>query len=447
MPTAELDITIDDGFRDLIRPLGPEERSRLEASIKAEGCRDPLVVWNGVLIDGHNRYSICTEHNIPFSVVHREFESREDAYNWMIHNQLARRNLTNDEMAYLWGKRYLAEKKSVGAPEGNENAKQSRQSDGVVSGETSERVGGELGVSSRTVERAASFAEAVDKIAGICGPEAKNLILSGELALTRDDVVAISKEDADTVKTAIEKAKKGAVEVAKAIRKQQKEKRRKKREADRHAKARKAKKIVGHEDQCVKFGSFRDVVKAVADESVALVFTDPPYDRKSLPMYADVAKEAARILKPGGSLICYLGQFQIHEVCQLVTPHLRLWWTLACIHSGQSARMTEYGIVVKWKPMLWFVKGTRGEKTTWVDDAVVSQQEKGTHDWQQSVVEASYYIERLTNPGDLVFDPFCGGGTTAIACKSIGRQWLTCDIDQDAVHLARQRIKEFKIEA
>lgn len=198
------------------------------------------------------------------------------------------------------------------------------------------------------------------------------------------------------------------------------------------------------DDQNVVHGDFREVVAGLADESVDLIFTDPPYHREYLPLYGDMAEAAARVLKPGGSLVCYLGQYQIHEVCNLVTPHLRLWWTLCCLHTGRSARMTEYGIVVRWKPMLWFVKGTRGDKLTLVDDLVESREEKSHHDWQQSEVEAAYYVEKLCPPGGVVFDPFCGGGTTAAACKRLGRRWLTCDTDEAAVHLARKRLRDVR---
>ncbi|MDO8630622.1 MAG: DNA methyltransferase, partial [Phycisphaerales bacterium] len=209
--------------------------------------------------------------------------------------------------------------------------------------------------------------------------------------------------------------------------------------ANKAATAAREMKDVG--DLNVKNGAFQEVSKEIADASVDLIFTDPPYDRKTLPLYGEMAEVAARVLKPGGSLICYLGQYQIGEVIKLVEPHLRLWWTLCCLHTGTSARMTEYGVIVKWKPMLWFVKGTRGDKETFVEDLVESSQEKSHHDWQQSLVEAEYYISKLTKKNELVFDPFCGGGTTAVAAKKLNRRWLTCDIDADTVAIARKRVK------
>ena len=86
---------IDREFADLIPPLTEEEYKGLETSILNEGCRDALVVWNDTLVDGHNRYKICTEHNIAYITVSKEFEDRNVAMLWMMNNQLGRRNLND----------------------------------------------------------------------------------------------------------------------------------------------------------------------------------------------------------------------------------------------------------------------------------------------------------------------------------------------------------------
>ena len=86
---------IDQEFNALIPPLTPDERAGLEASILTEGCRDALIVWGDILIDGHNRYEICTKHNIPYKTQPIEFASRAEARIWIRKNQLARRNLTD----------------------------------------------------------------------------------------------------------------------------------------------------------------------------------------------------------------------------------------------------------------------------------------------------------------------------------------------------------------
>lgn len=84
---------IDKEFQMLIPPLTKEEYDCLEKNIIKEGCRDSLVVWGEILIDGHNRYEICTKHNIPFDTLQIDFESREKAKEWIILNQFGRRNI------------------------------------------------------------------------------------------------------------------------------------------------------------------------------------------------------------------------------------------------------------------------------------------------------------------------------------------------------------------
>ena len=87
------ELTVDPEFRDLIPPLKEEELKLLEASIVADGCESPLIVWNGVIVDGHNRYAICRKREISFSTQEKNFSSRDDTMLWMLRNQLGRRNL------------------------------------------------------------------------------------------------------------------------------------------------------------------------------------------------------------------------------------------------------------------------------------------------------------------------------------------------------------------
>ena len=86
---------IDNEFKNLIPELAPDELLQLEANIKRDGCRDPLVLWNGVLVDGHNRYDICTRNDLPFQTIERAFENRSEVIEWIITNQFGRRNLNN----------------------------------------------------------------------------------------------------------------------------------------------------------------------------------------------------------------------------------------------------------------------------------------------------------------------------------------------------------------
>lgn len=86
-------VFIDDEMRDLIPALLPEEYELLRSSIIAEGCRDAILVWNGMIVDGHNRYRICTECGIEYETKEMAFDNRQDAILWILRNQLGRRNL------------------------------------------------------------------------------------------------------------------------------------------------------------------------------------------------------------------------------------------------------------------------------------------------------------------------------------------------------------------
>ncbi|MTW13638.1 hypothetical protein GM658_23795 [Pseudoduganella eburnea] len=97
-----MQIQINDVLRDYIEPLTEAERTALERSLLAEGCRDALVLWNDVLVDGHNRYSICQQHGIPFKVSQNtSFNNIEDVMLWMIDNHLGRRSVSDFQRGVL----------------------------------------------------------------------------------------------------------------------------------------------------------------------------------------------------------------------------------------------------------------------------------------------------------------------------------------------------------
>jgi len=97
-----LNITINEELRSFIDPLTPVEYAALERSLLADGCRDALVLWRDVLIDGHNRYDICTKHGIPFRTVNNDkFDSLEDVMLWVIDNNLARRSVSDFQRGML----------------------------------------------------------------------------------------------------------------------------------------------------------------------------------------------------------------------------------------------------------------------------------------------------------------------------------------------------------
>lgn len=97
-----MEIRVDEGLRAYIDPLTEDEHAALERSLLAEGCRDALVLWGDLLVDGHNRYALCVKHDIPFKTIqHPHFKSIEDVHLWMIENHLGRRSVSDFQRGVL----------------------------------------------------------------------------------------------------------------------------------------------------------------------------------------------------------------------------------------------------------------------------------------------------------------------------------------------------------
>lgn len=206
-----MNITIDKEFQTLLAPLTAEEYAGLEQDILDKGCLDTLKVWQGILIDGHNRYSICMRHGVLFDVQELEFDDREAVIEWMIRHQLSRRNQTPEQISYFRGKLY-AQIKKRGRPNKPE----------IISGlykevKTAEGLGKEYNVTEKTIRNDADYARAIDTIAVEAGEEVKQQILSGELPMTKKDVVKLAQMPEEKRQAITEKISTGAT-MADAIR-------------------------------------------------------------------------------------------------------------------------------------------------------------------------------------------------------------------------------------
>ena len=188
-------------------------------------------------------------------------------------------------------------------------------------------------------------------------------------------------------------------------------------------------------------GDMRERGAEIADASVDLLFTDLPYAEADLPLWSDLSRLAARVLKSNGMLIAYSGAMFLPEVLRRLGEGLQFWWLGSVVLvQGYHALVTARHIWHDAKPLLFYVRaGFR--PAAWISDRVVSQKpEKAYHAWQQNLATAQYYIERLTKPGDVVCDPFLGGGTTGVAALHGGRQFIGIDNDPVAFAGAHARL-------
>ena len=213
MPDLQRDLRVDEEFQALIRPLTDDEYQTLEESIRREGCREAIVIWKGIILDGHNRYKICKQWNLPYKTIELRVSCREEAMSWICANQLGRRNLSEEMRRYLIGKRYEMEKQirrnnnrpiwePVRKPDGSEYSTQELCDVGGHpldyrtrrKNRTAEKIGDEYHISHGTVEKYGRYSRAVDTISEV-SPELAPQIMNGTLKVSQDNLIALSKLD------------------------------------------------------------------------------------------------------------------------------------------------------------------------------------------------------------------------------------------------------------
>lgn len=224
----ELELRIEKEFQEKIPPLTEAEFEQLRENILNDGeVYEPIAVWNGIIVDGHNRWKVIQEHReIPYKIREMDFADKWAAFDWMYQKQLGRRNLSDEQKTYLLGKLYEARKNSINRNEKGQFSP-SRQNDDTVKGpgKTVKIIAREQGVGAKTVERAEHFAKGIDRAAEV-DPKFKQEILSGEVKAHKAELAEIRKLESDEeVKEAIEvirnpEKKKEAVVSTKEVRNQ-----------------------------------------------------------------------------------------------------------------------------------------------------------------------------------------------------------------------------------
>ena len=320
---------IDSEFESLIPPLTEEEYKGLEESILAEGCRDALTCWGDVLVDGHNRYKICTEHNLIFTTIERDFADKDEAKLWIMKNQLSRRNLNDFQRIEITHKCEDAVKAKA-----KERMLMGKSIDPMVKlsqGTSRDELGSMAGVSGSTYERAVAVVEEapapvveavrnndlsihaayeVTKMPEAERTEVAERIESGEKP---KDVVAEVRSRAGVSKKKYEKAveileeapeemkeaiRKGDVSIDEAHRKLMKEKKKAERET-----------AIAEQLEKPRSSSYVDV--NATDKKYRVIYADPPWQ------YND--KQDTEKL---GGAVKHYPTMPLNEICELPVANL-----------------------------------------------------------------------------------------------------------------------------
>lgn len=390
LPGTGVELDGRGGPMQLLDPLTPEQYAALKSDIQARGVRIPIVVDadTGAVIDGHHRRRICQELGIEVPTVARRYASDAERWQDALVLNLLRRHLG----PVAWANAFTALAAARGVTLGNGKGDPSGKAATVAA------LAKETGVKPRTARHRLQLAR---DLAG--HPDLVRAVDDGEMAANYARRVTRERAAADCHRAPELPA-----------------------DADLGAD--------------LRAGDFREVLDDLAPGSVAMVFTDPPYAEEYLPLYGDLAALSARLLAPGGLLLCYCGKSHFWEVGDHLRRHLRHVWIASLMLPGSNARIRSLCCWTGWRPILMFSNGPFRPRR-WFEDVYRSERrEKELHDWQQSPGVARYLIERFTAPGDLVVDPFLGSGTTAIAARDLGRRFVGCDVDPDRVTAARHRL-------
>lgn len=181
-----------------------------------------------------------------------------------------------------------------------------------------------------------------------------------------------------------------------------------------------------------------------ADNSIDLIFSDPPYLKDFLPCYEWLANEGRRVLKPHGFILAMCGGMYLNQIFRFFDDAgLSFYWEFHHITNGEAPYVWQRHVIAKSKSILAYSNGAGTVRVKGVQsrfDALGKM--KLFHHWGQDVASARYYIDHFSRPGDIVLDPFIGGGTAAVACALIGRRWVAADLDPAALLTTRRRMAD-----
>jgi 16S rRNA G966 N2-methylase RsmD len=392
-------LKIDPEFQAHLWPLAPEERAQLAANIEADGCREAIVTWRGIILDGHNRYAICHEVGIGFRTKEVDLPDRDAALDWIDANQLGRRNLTPDQTRVSRGRLYNRVKKMHG---GDRRSEPSGQNDHL---KTADRLAVEHGVSSKTIRRDAKFAEEVDR-----DPELAHAIA------TKTPVHKIKKEQKQRA-VAAKKEEHAAIAAAAAVE-------------------------AGHEPHIVEPDSVWQLGRHIlycGDTSgatfrsllprAALAFADPPYGAGVAEWDATFVWDHDYLEDAADITIVTPGIVSIQELMRRTTMTYR--WSLACwIDNGMTRSAVGFG---NWIYAAVFASADTSVHRNAQDHMratiKTNETDQSTHRGRKPASLMVKLLETYTREHDIVIDPFLGSGTTLLVAEQMNRACVGGEID------------------
>jgi len=417
-------VTFNTPHAQLFPPLASYELADLRADIEQNGIKVPIVVQASTndVLDGHHRYLIAQDLGLVLREgVEYELVDTDWPVAWAIRFNLNRRNLGVDAEGVVRRERQRLAFEMSDA------------------GMTQQDIASQLGVSQPTV---ANWLNNDDLIITFIGADKSNKpkpgnrvklppkerqtviarLAAGE---TQQQVAADYKVSQPTIAKVVAKAKAQQAEAdAREITL-----------ADVTADA-------SGDGWKLLAGDFRDRLNDLPDGSIDLIVTDPPYPRDFIDLWEDLAKHAARVLKPQGVLVGLTGQIMLPEVMDRLGAHLQYGWVYCQPLPGANSRIMARHVLQSWKPWLAYSNGQwPSGQVAWHEDLLdPSARTKSQFRWEQDGNPAEYLIEVLSQPGATVLDPFAGSGTYGLTALGRGRQFIGVEADETRLSQAAERL-------
>jgi site-specific DNA-methyltransferase (adenine-specific) len=404
-----------------LQPLTPQEYNALRESIRTHGILVEIAVdEHGNIIDGHHRYAVAKELGIPDEKIPKAVYaglSEQDKRTLSRTLNATRRQLNAS------ARRALIKAQILDIPTMSDRQIASALSCSPTT----------VGTIRRELEETGQVSK-VDNTQGKDGKQyprytpAKPVIIHGatdskRLAARHADVVDYMRETGFAAQTA-----------------------RKHITREKNAERKDISGIDLKQEDCKLYCSdIRTGLDFIENESIDWIITDPPYEKAAIPLYEDLARLSARVLKPGGCLVVLCGKYWLDRVMIELAKHLD--YHSMCVYSTpkQSPRLHQLKTTPAWKPLLWYRK--KGDKYDgryiydWVRVPYIAD-DRELHPHIQSLGAFLEIVEVFTEKQQIILDPFCGSGTTAIAGLLKRRRVIACDINMTHIETTQKRIFE-----
>jgi len=407
--------------------MSKEDLATLTTDIARNGLLEPIIVYEGKVIDGRNRYRACIKANVKPRFV--EWPGSGNPLPRIMSMNYCRRHLT------------ASQKSMIASQVGLMAQKDKTLKDALTNGDLARRVG----VSKTSMSK-------TNKVLQKGTPELVQAVTKG--AIAADIAAELAELPRTKQRDAIKKGRKDAIKIANEIRRSRKLEKALQLQHKRHQMVQSAQFTLPRGKNYNVFqASIEDhalqgnpLYENVADDSVALIATGPPFASKTS-TYASLARFAERVLLDNengcGSLLVFVDNHRIPEILKaMCSDTLKYVWTI-CYKLNKNNMRFDPGITIWWHPVLWFVKnGKRFDKRSYAPDMIHDKRTKEEKEQQIRIgaADCEPLIRKLTLPNQLVVDPFCREGSILIPAALADRNWMGFDPEEDACILARERL-------